>query len=183
MRPKALANVVTLAVLASVTVLGVSADNDVVVPKKFSDLGARVNEYYRLEQEKKWGQTWEFRVPLYRGSVPKDTYIRDMEKDAHGWQLKSFRILKISEDGPCVLLSLAFIEIPPKGYYRAQGLPDISELSVTDDSRWERIDGVWQAWETGSRAHMTLNSAIVAPNQSLQGSSATCGGRPPELKR
>lgn len=180
---RALATVIVLAVLAGATMLRASAETDVAIPKRFGNLGERVKEYYQLEQKEKWDQTWTFRVPLYRKTVPKDTYVREMQKGSRGWQLNSFHIGKVSEDGPCVLLSIKFVETPPKDYYSAQGLPAISELSIADDSRWERIDGVWQAWETGSRMHLPLNSAVVAPNQSLQGRPSTCGGRRPELTR
>jgi len=176
-----LATVIVLALLGGTTTLPAFAETDVTIPKKFGSLGERVDEYYRLEQKQKWGQTWTFRVPRYRQSVPQDTYVREMQKGSRGWQLNSFHIRSVSEDGPCVLLSITFVETPPKDYFSARGLPFMSEISIEDDSRWEKMDGVWQAWETGSRMHLPLNSALVAPNQSPQGRPSTCGGRRPEL--
>jgi len=176
---RALATVIVFALLGGATILPAFAETDVTIPKKFGALAERVKEYYRLEEEQKWGQTWKFRVPLYRKSVPQDTYVREMQKGSRGWRLNSFHIRNVSEDGPCVLLTITFVETPPKDYLSAQGLPAMSEISIEDDSRWEKIDGAWQAWETGSRMHLPLNSAVVAPNQSLQGRTSTCGGRSP----
>ena len=180
---RALATAIVLAVLSGTTTLRATAETDVAIPKKFGNLGERVKEYYRLEQEQNWERTWKFRVPLYRQTVPQDTYVQEMQKGSWGWQLKSFHIRKVSEDGPCVLLSITFVETPPKDYFSARGLPAISAVSIEDESRWERINGVWEAWETGSRMHLPLNSALVAPNQSQQGRPSTCGGRRPELTR
>jgi hypothetical protein len=180
---RALAIAIVLALLSATAMLPAFAEADVTIPNKFDALGERVKEYYRLEQEQKWGQTWKFRVPLYRQSVPQDTYVREMQEGSRGWRLNSIQIRDVAEDGPCVLLTITFVETPPKDYFSAQGLPAMPEISIEDDSRWEKIDGIWQAWETGSRMHLPLNSAVVAPNQSLQGRPSTCGGRRPELKR
>lgn len=144
------------------------------IPDKYSGLNDRVENYYRLEQEKKWDETWAFRVPLYKQTVPKDTYASQMAHDSAGWEFKSYVVRHFSEDGPCVVLNIAFVENPPKDY-----LPRSGTIAITDTSLWERIDGIWQAWETGSRMHIPLNAAVVAPNQSLQGSPASCGARAP----
>jgi len=161
-----------------------SETTSIHIPDKYLGLYERVENYYRLEREKKWDETWSFRVPLYQQTVPKDTYVRQMVHDTAGWELKSHVVRHLSEDGPCVLLQVTFVESPPKGYFSLVGsIPDVSEITSTDSSLWERIDGIWSAWETGSRMHLPLNRGLVAPNQSLQGDPATCGGRPPELKR
>jgi hypothetical protein len=144
------------------------------IPDKYPGLNDRVENYYRLEQEKKWDETWSFRVPTFQQLVPKDAYVRQMTHDAAGWELTSYAVRLISEEGPCVVLKIAFVESPPKDYLPRSGL-----IAITESSRWERVGGIWQAWETGSRMHLSLNNALAAPNQSLQGSPASCGARAP----
>jgi hypothetical protein len=138
------------------------------IPDRYPGLNDRVENYYRLEQEKKRNETWDFRVPPYQQLVPKDAYVRQMTHDTTGWELKSYAVREISEDGRWVILKIKFVESPPKDY-----LPQSGTLAITESSTWERIDGIWQAWETGSRMHLSLNMALAAPNQSLQGTQAS----------
>ena len=86
-----------------------SEASSIRIPDKYPGLNDRVENYYRLEQEKKWDETWSFRVPPFQQLVPKDTYVRQMTHDAAGWELNSYAVHHISEDGPCVILKIAFV--------------------------------------------------------------------------
>jgi len=77
-------------------------------------------------------------------------------------------------------------EVAPKGHYRIpapekfpglseserekiakldSGLKDKAiETTVSDWSVWQNIDGVWYAWDTGTRSHLSQNAGLVAPN-------------------
>ena len=56
-----------------------------------------------------------------------------------------------------------FTEIPPKNWKQ----PELAEVSFEDYGVWELVDGKWHAWETGQRAHLSLNAAVVPPNSRL----------------
>jgi hypothetical protein len=165
---------VALGVLAGAA--GPYAIADVPIPPKYGTLNERVREYYQLEKEKNWAKAWEYRVPLYRSSVPKDTYVRLMQRDTQGWELRSYVVRKVTDDGPCVLLTMSFVETPPKDLYAHLGVRDLSSMETEDQSRWEKIDGTWYAWDTGGRAHISLAS-VTPPNQTSRGSPSTCSGR------
>jgi hypothetical protein len=86
-----------------------------------------------------------------------------------------------------VKVAIQFKEVAPKGYFRTPKPDEFSGLSVsersevarvdaiykdkaieityTDWSVWENIDGVWYAWETGTRSHMSLNAGIAVPDR------------------
>ena len=142
------------------------------IPDKYVGLDERVISYFRLEQQKKWDEAWSFRVPLFQQTVPKDIYVRQQTKDNAGWELMSYTVRHVSEDGPCVILEITFVENAPKDHFQRLG-----SFVITEDSLWERIDGNWRAWNTASRMHLSLNNAIAAPNQSQHGNPTICRDR------
>lgn len=88
-----------------------------------------------------------------------------MAKDSQDWELKSFRVKYAERDGRRVKVFVEFVETTPKGYIPVSGLSGKGlTLTTTDVSVWENFDGLWYAWETGTRGHLSLNADLVAPN-------------------
>jgi hypothetical protein len=153
---------------------------------RFPGLEERVAAYYSLEAKHQWADTYTFRVPAFRNTVPKETYISQMEKDAKDWTLNSVKILYATSDNNLVRVKVQFNEVAPKGHYRIPAPEKFSGLSEsereriakldanltdkaivttdTDWSVWQNTEGVWYAWETGTRSHLWLNAGLVAPN-------------------
>ena len=86
-----------------------------------------------------------------------------MSKDAAGWSLKAFKVRRVLKEGNRVRVEMDFTEIPPKNWKQ----PELAEVSFEDYGVWELVDGKWHAWETGQRAHLSLNAAVVPPNSRL----------------
>lgn len=153
---------------------------------RFPGLEARVAEYYALEAKHQWSDAYSIRAPAFRNTVPKTTYVSEMEKNAKDWKLNSVKILYAIPDGNLVRVKIQFNEVAPRGLYRIpapEKFPGLSEserkkiakldsslkdkaIETTDSdwSVWQNIDGVWYAWETGTRSHLSLNAGLVAPN-------------------
>lgn len=152
---------------------------------RFPGLEARVTEYYALEAKQQWADTYRIRAPAFRNTVPKTGYIPAMEEDAKGWKLNSVKILYAISDNNLVRVKIQFSEMAPKGYYRIpvpENFPGLSESerekinkldsnlkdkamesTISDWSVWQNIDGVWYAWDAGTRSHMSQNAGLVAP--------------------
>jgi hypothetical protein len=109
-----------------------------------------------------------------------------MEKDARDWVLQSVNVVYVIPEKNRVKVAIQFKEVAPKGYFRIPKPDEFSglsesersevarvdatykdkaiEITYTDWSIWENIDGVWYAWETGTRGHLSMNTGPVAPN-------------------
>jgi len=153
---------------------------------RFPGLEERVAEYYALEAKHQWADTYAIRVPAFRNDVPREFYVSRMEKDAKDWTLNSVKILYAISERNLVKVSIQFNEVAPKGHFRIpipEKIPGVSdsereklvkyyaglrdkalETTYSDWSVWEKIDGVWYAWETSTRSHLSLNARLVAPN-------------------
>jgi hypothetical protein len=133
--------------------------------ERFPGLAERVNAYYNSEMNKHWNETYQYRPPAFQQSVPKQKYVVEMTKDSEGWELKSARVKYAVQDGKRIKVFGEFQETTPKGF---APVPSLSQKSltatITDISVWENIDGIWYAWETGTRSHLSLNAGLVAPN-------------------
>ena len=134
---------------------------------RFPGLEARVAEYYAHEAKHQWADTYTIRAPAFRNSVPRITYVSEMEKDAKDWTLNSVKILYAISDGNLVRVKIQFNEVAPKGHYRIpapQKFPALSEservkiakldsslkdkareTTVSDWTVWQNINGVWYA--------------------------------------
>lgn len=152
---------------------------------RFPGLEARVRKYYALEAKHQWADTYTIRTPAFRNVVPKTGYISAMEKDSKDWKLNSVKILYAISDGNLVRVKIQFREIAPKGHYRipvSENFPVLSEserekinkldsslndkaieTTISDWSVWQKIEGVWYAWDTGTRDHLSQNAGLVAP--------------------
>jgi hypothetical protein len=153
---------------------------------RFPGLEERIAEYYVLETKRQWADAYAIRVPAFRSSVPKATYVSGMERDAKDWTLKSVKILYALPERDLVRVKIRFKEVAPKGYFRIptpEKFPGLSEseqamvvktdanlkdrtieITTSDWSVWQNIDGIWYAWETGTRGHLSLNTRLVAPD-------------------
>jgi hypothetical protein len=132
---------------------------------RFPDLAERVNAYYTSEKGGHWDEAYQNRVSVFQQSVPKQAYISRMAKDSQDWELKSFRVKYAERDGRRVKVFVEFVETTPKGYIPVSGLSGKGlTLTTTDVSVWENFNGLWYAWETGTRGHLSLNADLVAPN-------------------
>ncbi len=124
--------------------------------KKYIDpeLKDRIENYYRLEQENKWEQTYYFRTKLYRDSVPIDTYIRDMKKGMEGWELLKFKIKDVRMEN-----NLSEVDI----YFKERNTSEGYIKIITQTTTWEKIDGIWYGRDVANRLHLFLNTDLVSP--------------------
>ncbi len=165
----------TLAALSIVflTAVGCTSDSQL---EAFPGLAQQIRAYYELEKQQNWREAWAYRVPIYRQSVPVERYVSVMTRDANGWTLKDAKVRRVVKQGNLVRVEMEFIDIPPKNW---GGAPvPLQELSTEDKSVWEFIDGKWQAWETGNRAYLSLNGALVSPNNTFERDARKSGARP-----
>jgi hypothetical protein len=126
----------------------------------FPGLSERLFAYYELEKQKKWNDTYAYRTPAFRQSVSPKLYVDVMSKNASGWVLKGVKVRRIERLGSIVRVEMEFTETPPANRYPVP----VGELSTIDCSEWELIDGKWQAWATGGRGYLSMNTAVVTPN-------------------
>ncbi len=117
-----------------------------------SELKDRINKYYRLEQEHKWEETYYFRTPEFKKSIPIDMYAAGMRKFVEGWTLQEFEIKKVRYSRQ---KSLAEVEICFKELNASKG-----DSINTQMTTWEKIDGVWYGKDVGDRQYLFLNSEL-----------------------
>jgi hypothetical protein len=134
--------------------------------ERFPGLSERVNTYYALEMKKSWEETYLYRIPIFRQSVTRQSYIDLMHRDSEGWELKSFRPDYVVREGGRVRVNILFTEKAPKGRFVPGHGPADEQIVVEiyEATVWEKINGAWYAWATGSRGHFSLNESLVAPN-------------------
>lgn len=154
-----------LALLVVVTALGCSKTSIGAYP----GLEQRVFSYYRNEQAQNWEETYKFRTPAFRESVPRQNYIDTMQKDNAGWNLVSFSIISIHEKDGKVEVSMKFVErmpssaIPPSvAQVRKAPIGAPMEIEELDTTVWKMIGGEWYCYDAATRGHLSMNATLVS---------------------
>jgi hypothetical protein len=126
----------------------------------YPGLEQRIAAYYELEKQQRWNDSYAYRVPAFRQSVPLKLYTETMTRDSKGWILQDAKVRRIEKRGNVVRVHMVFLETPPAGRYPVP----VGDLSTEDYAEWELIEGTWQAWSTADRSYLSMNAAVVPPN-------------------
>ncbi len=96
-----------------------------------------------------------------------------MERDSNGWELHGYRIVYARSKKKRVKVKMYFNQFAPVTTIPKEVLEIFKtkninvgnkiETEIEDWSVWEKINGIWYAWETGARTHLILNDEIVPP--------------------
>ncbi len=138
-------------------ILNYSVSGDEFLPK--GKLIERVNTYYDYERKKDWTQAYLFRIPAFRAVVPLNTYKRIMSRDSQNWQLLQTKILDIKVMGKTAQVKISFIDKYPEGYLPKSARSD--SINITENTLWEKIEGIWHVRNPGGRSYFTLNVDLV----------------------
>src|SRR5678815_1032244 len=116
-------SIAALMILAGTAGCGTSLD-------AFPGLGEQIANYYEHEKQQNWRETWTYRVPIYRQSVPLERYVATMNRDAKGWTLKEAKVRRVIKQGDLVKVDIDCVEIPPKDW-RGSPVP-LDEVTIED---------------------------------------------------
>jgi hypothetical protein len=111
------------------------------------ELRQRIDNYYLVEGQHNWEQTYHLRSPSYRRNVPCATYKMGMEKGMDGWELQEYKVKSYRIENNRAEVDIYFKEYKPS----------IGIQIVTQTTIWEKIDGVWYGRDVGSRIHLPFN--------------------------
>jgi hypothetical protein len=138
------------------------AEKDInLTDQKYIDLKNTIHRYYDLEKAKKWTAVYSMRTPNFRQTVELETYVSAMEMDSQGWELLEFDILSATKNKEEVVVKIRTLESFSKDSDFGRSLGgQIDKSYFTDYSVWKRIDGQWYCKASGSRGHLSLNSAL-----------------------
>lgn len=125
--------------------------------------------YYEAEKARDWETTYALRGPSFAAVVPFDTYVRQMENDAAGWELVGIDGRSTGVDGAVVNVTLAFQEdLAPEVAARLLG-PELAgdggdrpqRYTQPELTQWTREQGQWVALAPGARQHFVFNERLV----------------------
>ena len=120
-----------------------------------------INQYYLFEAEQRWKETYEYRSPIFRKSVPKDLYIKEMEEDNHGWRLIEYSIISMEKNiDNTMTVRISFKEECPPGLYSFLG-KDAKYITIEEDTKWQKIGNKWFCLYCGTRTHIDNNVELV----------------------
>lgn len=113
-----------------------------------------INEYYNLEKSESWDKAYEYRTPLFRQTVMKDFYIKQMSKDNAGWQLIRFEILDLKIENNRAIAKIKFTEESPREINF--GLIKINKhnMIIEQDTKWKKYGNTWFGLDPGDRTHL-----------------------------
>lgn len=126
--------------------------------------------YYEAEKAGDWETTYALRGPGFARIVPFETYVRQMELDAEGWELLGIEGRSVGGDGTVVSVTLNFSEaLEPAVAARLLGPELATPESLSGPQRyaqpevtqWREQDGQWIALAPGARQHFVFNERLV----------------------
>ncbi|MGE0859930.1 MAG: hypothetical protein AB7P42_12555 [Gammaproteobacteria bacterium] len=126
--------------------------------------------YYEAEKAGDWETTYALRGPGFARIVPFETYVRQMELDAEGWELLGIEGRSVGGDGAVVSVTLNFSEaLEPAVATRLLG-PELAgpdpqavpqRYTQPEVTQWVELDGQWLALAPGARQHFVFNERLV----------------------
>ena len=124
-------------------------------------LEEQIKNYYEYEKKKDWDNTYLYRTPLFRKSVPLKTYKGIMSKDSNGWELLDIQIKSIVMEDHLATVKIDFTEkFPKEGFFLPKFLK-AKTIAVAEVTLWEQINGKWYVRNPGGRNHLSLNVDLV----------------------
>src|SRR3989339_1692363 len=124
-------------------------------------LKERIVQYYELEKKGDWSHTYNFRITPFKEVVRFDYYKSRMQKDSKGWKLESYKFVDCKQQNNLAYVKIAFIEMIPPDYLKTNDILSnlltrkIRKMKFTEDSIWEKINGVWYTRSCCSRLHLS----------------------------
>ena len=136
-------------------IINVNPGNDPEV----DELIKTINEYYNLEKNELWDKAYEHRTPLFRKSVLKDDYVKQMSKDNKGWQLFRFEIVDIKTDKNRATAKMKFTVESPREIEILRKKED--KGTIEENTKWIKYGDTWFTLDPGSHTHFALNTELV----------------------
>ncbi len=163
-----------LALLLS-AVAGFAHAGDTLAASGLDELGDRaliktILDYYQAEKAHDWQTTYALRGPRFAAVVPFETYARQMELDAAGWELAAIDARSVRVDGVLTSVTVSFQEDlvhhvaarllgPELATSAGDGTPQ--RYSQPELTQWTMEDGRWVALLPGARQHFVFNERMV----------------------
>ena len=127
-------------------------------------------DYYAAEKAHDWQTTYGLRGARFAAVVPYETYARQMDLDARGWDLVAIDGRSVRVDGAVTRVTLSFQE--DLGHDVAERLLGTELATPSRDgspqrysqpevTQWAMEDGQWVALAPGARQHFVFNERMV----------------------
>ena len=110
-----------------------------------------VNEFYSLEQQKNWEETYNLRSPKFKQTVSKELYIKSMDEDTENYNLIKYNLISINIQGDRATINIEFID--REFEYR--------RIYAEEETIWMKIEDRWCPLYPGVRNYVWLNTMIV----------------------
>ncbi len=127
-------------------------------------------DYYQAEKAHDWHTTYALRGARFAAIVPYDTYARQMDIDASGWDLVAIDGRSVRVDGALTDVTLSFQEdLAHEVAARLLG-PELAtpldssaaqRYSQPEVTQWVMEEGQWVALTPGARQHFVFNERMV----------------------
>lgn len=162
-------------VLGLLLCAGSALADDTLAASGLDELGDRalikaILDYYQAEKAHDWQTTYALRGPRFAAAVPYETYARQMDIDAAGWELVAIDGRSMRVDGDLTSVTLSFQEdLSHEVAARLLG-PEIAtpangsaaqRYSQPEVTLWTVEDGQWIALTPGARQHFVFNERMV----------------------
>lgn len=148
---------------------------DTLAASGLDELGDRaliksILDYYQAEKARDWQTTYALRGARFAMVVPYETYARQMDIDAAGWELSAIDGRRLRVDGVLTEVTVSFQEdLAHHVAVRLLGAALAAPLdtgapqrySQTEVTQWTMADGQWVALTPGARQHFVFNERMV----------------------
>ena len=161
--------------IVALLVGGVAQAADTLAASGLNELGDRaliksILDYYQAEKAHDWQSTYALRGARFATVVPYQTYARQMDIDAAGWELTAIDGRSVRTDGALTEVKVSFQEQlahhvavrllgPALAAPVDTGVPQ--RYSQTEVTQWMIEDGQWVALMPGARQHFVFNERMV----------------------
>jgi hypothetical protein len=132
---------------------------------------ARAQQYYKLEQQKEWIKTYEYRTPSFRMAVSLEDYRKRMATDDKGWRLEKIEREGAAMVGKKVHLKIGFRQLVPGRYLKQVLSADLlreyqrrhkkPEMVFHEESVWQEVNGTWYCADAAYRGHLPMNNDLA----------------------
>ena len=126
--------------------------------------------YYQAEKVHDWQTTYALRGPRFAQVVPYETYARQMDIDAAGWDLVGIEGRSVAVDGAVTNFTLSFhedlahevaVRLLGPGLEAPAPSDRAQRYSQSELTQWVVEEGQWIALTTGARRHFVFNERMV----------------------
>ena len=133
-------------------------------------LSEAIVAYYAAEKAHDWQTTYALRGARFAATVPFDSYVRQMEIDASGWEWVAIDGRSVLTEGALANVTLSFQEdLSVDVAHRLLGAELAStaqpgrgqRYSQSEVTQWVLADGQWLVLTPGARQHFVFNERMV----------------------